>query len=114
MHNDNERSIVDSMKARLAQLRGEDAVEEYDDGESYSPWKIDILSVDHNYSTDIVLAVGGPTQFFRVYHTEDGEVLWIEYHDSWSTFGEVRLSVDEESELLEAIGWDDLEVWKNH
>lgn len=113
MHNGNERSIVESMKALLAQLRGEDATEEYDDGEPYSPWEVDILSVDHNYSTDIMLAVGGPTQFFRVYHTENGEVLAVGYNDSWANPREVKLSESEERELLEAIGWDDLEPWKS-
>lgn len=111
-----DRSIVDSMKARLAQLQGEDQEygnDEWGENEPYSPWETDILSIDHNYSTDIMLAVGGPTQFFRIHHTKNGEVLWIEYYDSWTMPGEVRLSVGEELELLDALSWDDLRPWGN-
>ena len=64
-----------------------------------------ILSIDVEHVVDVMLTVGGPTCFFRVWCDEDYDVKRIEYHDSWaSPVTVVQLTDDEEARVLATIG----------
>lgn len=106
-------NIRESMAGRLAQLTGEDIPD--DERDVWSLWD-EILSVEHRYVTDIVVAIGGPTQMFHVHHNANGEVWKVEYYDSWGTEvgkgATIALNEKETETLLNAIGWHDLELWK--
>lgn len=63
-----------------------------------------ILSVDVEHVVDVMLTVGGPTCFFRVWCDEDYKVRRVEYHDSWAhPVTVVQLTDDEEARVLATI-----------
>lgn len=94
---DHQHSMRDSLAARLEQIRGDD----------WSPAG-DVLDVSAHRVHDIVLAVGGPTQFFRVW-SSGGDVDSVEYHDSWAwPIDVVQLTDNEAAEVVDAFGpWID-------
>lgn len=107
-------NIYESMTSRLAQLTGADIPA--DERDEWEGPHNDTLSIDHRYVTDIVLAVGGPTQMFCVHHDLYGDVWRVEYCDSWGAEigreASITLNEEEEETLLNAIGWYDLELWR--
>lgn len=63
-----------------------------------------ILSIDVEHVVDVMLTVGGPTCYFRVWCDEDYDVNRVEYHDSWaSPVTVVQLSDDEVARVMSVI-----------
>lgn len=83
-----------------------------------------LLGVDSEVVNDYLVAVGGPTRWFRVVsypESDGGGVKRVEYHDSWSsgverrwrsaprsgsTGSSVTLDDDEAQQLLDVLGLD--------
>lgn len=74
-----QHEIRGSLDSRLEQLRGVDVDD--DERDYWSPVD-DVLAIDSWAVHDVTLAVGGPTQFFRLW-VRGGDVLRAEFHDSW-------------------------------
>lgn len=98
---DHQHPMRDSLAARLDQIRGYDVPE--DERDDWSPAD-DVLDISTHRVHDIVLAIGGPTQFFRVW-SSGGDVDRVEYHDSWAWPTDVvQLTDDEAAAVVDAFG----------
>lgn len=107
---DHEVSIVEAMRDRLGQLRGDDVAEE--DREDFFPYQ-EMLDVSNVTVTTILMGCGGPTDYFDITH-KNGEVKKVDYHHSWGEgVQQVRLTYEEELDLLDVLSWDDLRPWEN-
>ena len=87
---------VETMKDRLEQIQN------HEDGTA-------ILSIDTRRVDDVMVALNGPTHWFRIW-SADGELLWVDWHmsdgEGVAARDGLRLSDDEAQELADAIGWD--------
>ena len=96
--NDHTYLIMNALKSALDDLNDPD-------------WGMNhLLGVDTEVVNDYLVAVGGPTRWFRVVsypEQEGGGVKRVEYHDSWSSGAEsVTLNDDEAQQLLDVLGLD--------
>lgn len=96
--NDHTYPIMNALKSALDDLNDPD-------------WGMNhLLGVDTEVVNDYLVAVGGPTRWFRVVsylETDGGGVKRVEYHDSWSSGAEsVTLNDDEAQQLLDVLGLD--------
>ena len=98
---DHQYAMSDAMESALRQIRGEDV--EPEDRNDWSPGD-ETLSIDVETVHDIMLTVGGPTRYFRIW-SSGGEPYRGEYHDSWAhPVQVVQLTDGEMAEVVDAFG----------
>lgn len=94
-------AMSDARESALRRIRGEDV--EPEERDDWSPAD-ETLCIDVRTVHDIMLTVGGPTCYFRIW-SQDGEPYRGEYVDSWAhPIQSVDLTWDELQEVVDAFG----------
>lgn len=69
---------------------------------------VDVLSVEHRRTVEVMLGIGGPTRFVRFHLDTDDEPYRAEYVDTWAVPDEVTLSDGEMWDAWELFGGEAL------